>query len=217
MIDSTAAAENAYFYPNRGGRIVLTAIEDIIGPHGVNALLNLAHLSHLVNNYPENDLSLGFSFADFGALQESIELMFGQRGGQGLSLRAGRETFKYLLKDFMPVMGIADLATRALPLGIKMKIGLNVFAESFNKLTDQVVRLGEDRSSYFWTIERCPVCWNRRTESSCCHLAVGLLEQSLFWLSNGKRFSVTEVECFAAGHANCLITIDKKPIAEPAA
>jgi hypothetical protein len=125
--------EKAYFYPNRGGRIVLTALEDIMGSHGVNAVLNLAQLDHLVNNYPPNNLQLGFSFADFGILEESLEKMFGERGGRGLSLRAGRETFKYLLKEFMPVIGIADLAMRALPLSIKLKIGLDIFAESFNR------------------------------------------------------------------------------------
>ena len=201
-----------YFYPNRGGRIVLRAIEDVVGRHGVNAILNLAQLDHYVNSYPPNNLQLAFSFNEFGKMQETIELMFGRRAGRGLSQRAGRETFKYLLKDFMPVMGIADLATRALPMGIKMKIGLNVFAESFNKLTDQVVRLGEDSSRYLWIIERCPICWGRQTEAPCCHLAVGVLEQSLFWLSNGKRFHIAQESCKASGDDTCVIAITKKPL-----
>ena len=91
--------EKAYFYPNRGGRIVLTALEDIMGSHGVNAVLNLAQLDHLVNNYPPNNLQLGFSFADFGILEESLEKMFGERGGRGLSLRAGREPSNIYLKS----------------------------------------------------------------------------------------------------------------------
>lgn len=204
--------DGAYFYPNRGGRIVLKAIEDVVGRHGVNAILNLADLDHYVNNFPPNNLQLGFTFNEFGRMQETIELMFGRRAGRGLSQRAGRETFKYLLKDFMPVMGIADLATRALPMGIKMKIGLNVFAESFNKLTDQVVRLGEDSARYLWIIERCPICWGRQTEAPCCHLAVGVLEQSLFWLSNGKRFHIVQESCRASGDEACLIAINKKPL-----
>lgn len=204
--------EKAYFYPNRGGRIVLTALEDIMGSHGVNAVLNLAQLDHLVNNYPPNNLQLGFSFADFGILEESLEKMFGERGGRGLSLRAGRETFKYLLKEFMPVIGIADLAMRALPLSIKLKIGLDIFAESFNRFSNQVVRLREDKTHYLWIIERCPVCWNRKTTTPCCQLAVGLLEESSYWVSNGKTFQVEEIECIAAGGKTCTIAISKKPI-----
>ncbi len=201
-----------YYYPNRMGRIVLTAMEDIMGYHGVNATLHFAGLTHLVNNYPPNNLDLGFAFSELGAIQDSLDLLFGLRGGRALALRSGRETFKYALKEFMPVMGIADLAFRPLHLGLKLKIGLEVFAETFNKFTDQIVRLGEDRSNHFWIIERCPVCWQRTTDSPCCHLAVGLLQESLKWVSNGREFQVKEVECIAAGNSGCLITISKQPI-----
>jgi predicted hydrocarbon binding protein len=112
----------------------------------------------------------------------------------------------------MPVLGIADLAVRKLPLGIKLKIGLDVFAQTFNKFSDQKVRLGEDESSYLWVIERCPMCWGRSAVSPCCYLAVGLLEQALDWVSRGRRFRVEEVECIAKGDQTCTIAIDKQPI-----
>ncbi len=201
-----------YYYPNKMGRIVLTAMEGIMGQHGVNAVLNLAHLPHLVDNYPPNNLARGFPFAEFSAIQQSLDDMYGERGGRGLSLRAGRESWKYALQSFMPVLGITDLAVRMLPLGIKIKIGLDVFAETFNKFSDQKVRLGEDEENYLWIIERCPVCWERTTSSPACHLAVGLLEESLGWVSRGKRFKVEEISCIATGDKTCTIAISKKPI-----
>ena len=42
------------------------------------------------------------------------------------------------------MLGIADLAFRLLPLGMKLKVGFEVFAETFNKFSDQIVRLSED-------------------------------------------------------------------------
>jgi predicted hydrocarbon binding protein len=138
--------------------------------------------------------------------------MYGVRGGRALALRAGRETFKYALKEFMPVLGIADLAFRPFPLGMKIKIGLEVFAETFNKFTDQIVSLEQDANSHLWVIERCPVCWQRKSEAPCCHLAVGLLQESLFWVSNGKNYRVSEVKCIARGDNACVITINKKPL-----
>jgi predicted hydrocarbon binding protein len=204
--------EERYYYPNKMGRIVLTAIEEITGRHGVNAILNLARLTHLVDNYPPNNLRLGFTFAELSAIQETIEEMFGTRGGRGLALRTGRETWKYALKEFMPVLGIADLAARRLPLAIKLKIGLDVFAQTFNKFSDQSVRLGEDQRGYLWIIERCPMCWRRHSATPCCHLAVGLLEQALDWVSRGKRFDVKEVGCIASGDNACTIVISKLPI-----
>jgi predicted hydrocarbon binding protein len=204
--------QKIYNYPNKMGRIVLTAMEDVMGRHGVNAVLNLAKLPHLVNNYPPNNLSLGFTFTEFGAIQETLDDMLGIRGGRGLAMRAGRESFKYALKEFMPVLGIADLAFRPFPLGMKIKIGLEVFAETFNKFTDQIVRLEQDTTKHLWIIERCPVCWQRESSQPCCHLAVGLLRESLTWVSNGKKYNVQEIKCIASGDNACVITIDKKPI-----
>lgn len=194
------------------GRIILTAMEEIMGRHGVNAVLNLAHLPHLVNNYPPNNLNLHFSFTEVSLIQQTLDDMYGVRGGRGLALRAGRETWKYALKEFAPILGISDLATRILPLGLKLKIGLEMFAETFNKFTDQRVQLGEDAYSYLWVIKRCPMCWQRTSEKPCCHLAVGVLEQSLDWVSQGKRFRVEEVSCMACGDETCTITISKKPL-----
>jgi len=203
---------NGYCYPNRMGRIVLTAMDDIMGRPGVNATLNYAGLAERVDSYPPNNLELGFSFTELAMIQEAIDQLFGERGGRALALRTGRETFKYALKDFMPILGIADLAFRPLHLGIKIKIGLEIFAETFNKFTDQVVRLSEEPDRHLWIIERCPVCWQRTSERPCCHLAVGLLRESLNWVSNGREFLVREDECVATGHDACVITIVKKPI-----
>ena len=194
------------------GRIVLTAMEDIMGNNGVNAVLNLAGVPGMVNNYPPNNLQLGFRFEDLAAVQESVDQIFGANGGRVIAQRTGRETFKYALKDFMPVMGIADLAFRALHVGIKIKIGLGVFAETFNKFTDQRVRLSEESDRHLWIIERCPVCWQRKKSEPCCHLAVGLLQESLKWVSNGREFHVEENKCIAAGDDNCIISINKQPI-----
>jgi bacteriochlorophyll 4-vinyl reductase len=205
--------QEQYYYPNKMGRIVLIAMEEIMGHHGVNAVLNLAQLRHLVNNYPPNNLELGFTFNEFSAIQQTLDDMYGVRGGRGLAMRAGRETWKYALKEFMPVLGITDLAVRTLPLGIKIKIGLDIFAQTFNKFSDQRVRLGEDDRHYIWIIERCPVCWQRASLTPCCHLAVGLLEQALDWVSKGRRFRVEEVKCVAKGDDTCTILISKKPIA----
>lgn len=194
------------------GRIILTAMDEMLGEHGVSAVLNSAGLQHLVDNYPANDMELGFSFSELGAFFLALDGLFGSFGGRALSLRAGREVWKYALRDFLPILGITGLARRALPLSIKLKIGLEVFAETFNRFSDQVVSLGEDRDVYLWHIERCPICWQRQSQKACCHLAVGLLQESLFWVSNGRQFQVEEVLCIANGDKTCTIAINKRPI-----
>jgi predicted hydrocarbon binding protein len=201
-----------YYYPNKMGRIILLAMEEVMGRNGVNAVLNLARLRHLVNNYPPNNYDRQFPFEEVGGIQQALDDMYGPRGGRGLALRAGRACFKYGIKEFGPVLGIADLAFRLLPLNLKMKIGIEVFAETFNKFTDQIVRLGEEPERFIWTIDRCPVCWGRRAEAPCCHLAVGILQESAYWVSGGRNFAVEEVDCIARGDPTCTILMDKRPM-----
>ncbi len=207
-----AQNETTYYYSNKHGRIYLMAIEDVIGKNGLSAVLNFAGLKHLINNYPPNNLERGFKFSDFAAVNQAIEDMYGVRGGRGLNLRAGRATFKYGLRDFAPILGIADLAFRLLPLLMKLKMGLPLFAEVFNRYTDQIVRTEEDEEHFYWHIDRCPVCWGRKSDKPCCHTAMGLLQEALHWVSGGKSFRVLEVTCIATGDSDCNFVIDKKPL-----
>ena len=52
------------YYPNKIARLYLLSLEDVMGRTGVNALLNMAGMKHLVNTYPPNDLKREFSFKD---------------------------------------------------------------------------------------------------------------------------------------------------------
>ncbi len=206
----TPQKEN-FFWPNKMGRMFLLALEDVMGRNGVNATLNLAGLGHLVNNYPPNDLELGFKFDELSAIMQALEDMYGPRGGRGLAVRAGRAGFKYALKDFGSLLGMADLAFRLLPLGMKLKIGLNAMADTFNNFTDQRVRVQEEIDRFIYIIDRCPVCWGRHSKVPCCHAALGLLQETLSWISSGKDFDIQEVSCIAVGDETCTFHINKRP------
>ena len=206
------AAVTDYYYPNKMVRIILLAMEEVMGRNGVNAVLNLAQLKHLVNNYPPNNFDRQVTFSELGTLLRSLDIMYGPRGGRGLALRAGRACFKYGLKEFGPVLGIADLAFRLLPLHMKLKVGAEVFSETFNKFSDQVVKLTEHEDHFAWENTRCPICWDRTAETPCCHLAVGILQEALYWVSGGKNFEVYETACVACGDEVCTIVIEKKPL-----
>jgi predicted hydrocarbon binding protein len=212
LVNQSIAVNKQYYYPNKMGRIVLLAMEEVMGRNGVNAILNLAKLKSLVNSYPPNNFDRQFSFDEVGALQQALEDTYGPRGARGLALRAGRACFKYGIREFGPVLGIADLAFRLLPLGMKLKVGFEVFAETFNRFSDQVVRLGEEHDRFRWVISRCPVCWGRHSDEPCCHLAVGILQEGLFWVSGGKSFHVEEIACIAQGDPECIIAIGKRPL-----
>ncbi len=201
-----------YFLPNKMGRIVFLALEDVMGRNGVNAVLNLARLQHRIGNYPPNNFAKEFAFDELGQLLQALDEMYGPRGGRGLARRAGHSCFKFGIKDFGPMLGIADLTFRVLPMGMKLKVGFEVLAQTFNKFTDHLVQLGEDEQYFHWIIERCGACWGRKCDSPCCYLAVGILEEGLYWISGGKNFYVEEVSCIAAGDRTCTILISKRPL-----
>ena len=198
-----------YYYPNKMGRIILLAMEEILGKNGINAVLNHTNLNQWINHYPSNNLDLAFPFDDLSQIQVGLEEIYGPPGGQGLALRIGQATFKYGLREFGPMLGITDMAFRLLPLPTKLSTGAGIFADTFNKFTDQRVRIEETSDAILWHIDRCPVCWQRNSQSPSCNLAVGILQEALYWISSGKFFNVQEISCIAQGDPTCSIAIDK--------
>ena len=121
--------KSEYYYANKIALITMKALEDVMGKNGLNAILNLAHLPHLIDNYPPDNLEREFNFADFSALNLALEEMYGPRGGRGLALRAGRAAFADALRNFGALAGAGDLAFKVLPLHAKMRIGIPAMAQ----------------------------------------------------------------------------------------
>lgn len=205
--------KSGLYYPNKIVRIALTAIEDVMGKNGLNAILNLASLSHLIDNYPSDNLERQFDFADFSAISGALEEMYGPRGGRGLALRAGRATFSEGLRNFGALAGAGDLAFKVLPLQAKVHIGLPAMAKIFSTTSDQRSTVVEHQDHFIYTIHKCPVCWGRTVDKPACFMAVGLLQEGLKWVSGGREFKVVQTTCHAAGDAVCDFHVYKDPIA----
>lgn len=204
--------KSGLYYPNKTSRIAILAFEDVMGKNGINAILNLAGLPELIDNYPPDNLERRFDFADFSAINGALEEMYGPRGGRGLALRAGRATFEGAIKNFGALAGVGDLAFKVLPLSAKMRIGLPAMAKIFSQTSDQLSTVEEKDDHYIYTIHRCPVCWGRHTDKPACFIATGLLQESLKWLSGGKEFKVQQFTAHSVGDETCDFIIYKEPI-----
>jgi predicted hydrocarbon binding protein len=207
-----AVEKSGLYYPNKMGRIYLMAMEEVMGTNGIKAVLNLAKVPELIDNYPPNNLAREFDFADFGAIGNAIEEMYGPRGGRGLALRAGRASFAQGLSEFGSVVGASELAFKVIPLATKLKVGLKAMAETFTKFSDQKSNVEEADDYFVYTIYQCPVCWGRTGDRNICYGAVGILQEGLRWVSGGKDFKVEEIECKAKGDENCVFHIFKEPL-----
>ncbi len=99
-----------------------------------------------------------------------------------------------------------------LAMSMKLKMGLPAMAKVFSQVSDQNSRVEEQEDNYIYVIERCPVCWGRKSNRAICHAAVGLLQEGLRWVSGGKEFRVEEVSCVATGDATCDFLVFRDPI-----
>lgn len=217
MVAAPQIVSVGHHWPNKMGRMIMLALEDVLSRSGVNAVLNLAHLGHRVNNYPPDNLELGFDFHEISMMMQAVEEMYGPRSGRNLAVRAGRAGFKYALRDFGTLLGLSDLAFRLLPLDIKLRVTLGAMADTFNSFSDQRVRLAKEDDRYYYVIEHCPVCWNRTAVEPCCHAATGLLQEAVMWVAASETredndLTVQEVSCIAAGAPNCTFVISRRSL-----
>ena len=205
--------KSGLYYANKFTLIMLEALEDVLGENGLKAVLNLAHLPELIDNFPPDNLAKEFDFADVSAINQALEEIYGPRGGRGLALRAGRATFADSLRNFGALAGAGDLAFKILPLNTKMRIGVPSMAKIFSQVSDQQSTSQELDDAFVYTIHRCPVCWGRHDlDKPVCFIAVGLLQEGLKWLSGGKEFRVNESKCVSIGDEVCEFIIQKAPI-----
>lgn len=202
-------------FPNRISRILLLALRDVLGENGSSAILTTAKLAHLIDSVPPPDFEPGLSFVEVGWIFEAIEGMYGVRGGRRLIRQAGRESFQYWVEGFSGVVGFADVALRLLPMSLRVRIGLEILTEIFNRYSEQQVTLGEGSDSYFFVLETCGFCAGRRTEEPACAFVVGILEELLFWVTRGQHFVVEETTCIACGDPVCTLCVEKVPLASP--
>jgi predicted hydrocarbon binding protein len=207
-----AIPKSGLHYPNKFARITILAMEEVMGKNGLNAILNMAGLTPLIDNYPVDNLEREFDFADYSSLHAALEEMYGPRGGRGLALRAGRAVFGSALKNFGALAGVGDMAFKVLPLPVKIKVGLPSVAKVFTQLSDQHTTVEERDNEYVYVIHKCPVCWGRKTDKPACYTATGLLQECFKWVSGGHEFRVNEEKCIAMGDDVCSFVIQKEPI-----
>lgn len=143
-------------------------------------------------------------------MQAALENLYGLQSGRGLAWRSGRACFRYSLREF----GIdqSNPGFRLLPLNQKLKLAAEMFANAFNQFSGQRVDVVETRDHFICEIAPCPICAGRHSDEPICYLVVGFLQESLYWISNGKFFRITETHCIAKGDDCCRMEIDKRSL-----
>lgn len=207
MSDVQRIEPSGLYHTNIIARFTLEAIEQIVGKRGLNAILNLAELSHLIDNYPPANLEKAFDFADYSTLMGALDETYG-RGGRGLQMHAGRAAFNRGRETMEALAGVEELPFGVLPLNAL----LPAVARACTRFSDQSSWVEDDGDRYLYHTDPCPVCWGRTADRPICFSAKGMLQEALHCLTGRRSFRVDEVECVAMGGESCTFAIQKEPV-----
>lgn len=199
--------------PNAALRVLLDAIEEVMGENGTKAVLNAGGLARYINNYPPKTLDREANFAEYGAVQQAVEEFYGPRGARAMLLRIGRATFQFGLKDQPAILGLAGIALKALPEKTRMKFILDKMANAASERIDQPSHVVEEDDAFYYIQDECPCRWRPEHDKPCCYVSVGALMEAMAW-TTGKVYKVEEVACISNGASNCVYRIPKEPVAE---
>ena len=199
--------------PNAALRVLLEAIEDVMGENGTKAVLNAGGLSAYIDNYPPKNLEMDATFAEYGGVQQAVEDFYGPRGARAMLLRIGRATFQFGLRDQPAILGLAGVALKALPEKTRMKLILERMAKAAQERVNQPTVLKEEGDAFYFIVEECPCHWRPPHEKPCCYVTVGVLMEAMAWIT-GKLYKVEEVACISNGASSCVYRIPKEPAEE---
>jgi predicted hydrocarbon binding protein len=196
---------------NAALRVLLDAIEEIMGENGTKAVLNAGGLSKYIDNYPPKTLDMDAHFSEYGALQQAVEEFYGPRGARAMLLKIGRATFQFGLKDQPAILGLAGIALKAIPEKTRMKLILERMAKAATERINQPSHIVEEEDAFYYIQEECPCRWRPPHDKPCCFVSVGALMEAMAW-TTGKVYKAEEVACISNGASNCVYRISKEPI-----
>lgn len=188
---------------------LLKGIEEVMGPHGLNAVLRLSGLERYVDNPPPNNLEFGVLAREYAALNEAIEQFTG-RAGKGMLQRIGRSSFRWGVKEQSAVMGLAGIALKVLPVQLRKRaVLLGVRKGIMDTVNYASIDVQEENGVLVFTDYACVSCHTRHSEQPVCHLYVGSLQEAMTYATGKdfKAFDVLETHCLARGDDFCRFEI----------
>ena len=183
-------------------RQALTSMQEVMGDHGLNAVLKTCDLEKFVGNLPPNNLEPSVKASQYAQLNQVIEDFYG-RGGKGMLIRVGRASFQYGVREQAALLGIAGVALKLMPEKGRIKFILNGMADALKKSNPQVEAWVDESGDKLAYVEStCAICHSRHSDHPICHLYVGSVSEAVQW-ATGKEYKIIETHCLAKGDEYC--------------
>ena len=187
-------------------RQALTSAQEVMGDHGLSAVLRASGLERFIGNFPPDNLEPSIQASHYARLNQAIEDFYG-RAGKGMLRRIGKASFQYGVREQAALLGVAGVALKLLPERQRIKFILNGMVNALKKSNPQVnawVDESGDRLAYIEST--CAICHSRKSETPICYLYVGSIGEAVQW-ATGKEHHVTETHCLAKGDPYCRFEI----------
>ncbi|MEJ5240755.1 MAG: V4R domain-containing protein [Anaerolineales bacterium] len=155
-----------------------------------------------------------FSLAQLAALQGALEGIYGIPAGRGVALRSGRAWVKYGLRFFYEELGWNRSEFRLLPRNLRIERGLESLASWMNGYFTERFDVRRIPEGWIWRICGSPDNTEKVENVPGCYWMIGVLEEVLHRLGDGKIFLVREISCRACGAASCLFEIPARPLGD---
>lgn len=209
--DTVVLEPSGLYYPNRFARLMMQAMQDVMGLHGLNTILSLAGLDNYIDQMPPDNLAKQFDFAYIAAIAEALEDVYGPRGGRGIALRIGRAMVTNGLNNFGALAGMASNEYRRLPVDKRLYIGLETLAAVFTRFSDQESSVQDMDTVYHFLAEPSPMAWGRPLDQPVSHMLVGIIQATLHW-STQHEYHVQELPPSENQSDESVFRVNKQPI-----
>jgi predicted hydrocarbon binding protein len=198
--------------PIETGQLIVRGIQDMLGKESLLALLGLVKVSY-ANEMDDVRLGKDFTPLKLSTIQFFLEAIYGQAGGQGVILRAGRTFFDDVLRTYGNEIGLMDMDVLTLPTKKRIRSGLVLLSKAVASAFNSNIQIVEDDENWCWRVENCPWCLQYKgTSFPHCTFDSGFLQAYLSWATGGKGYAIRETECLCTGAAACITQVRKTPL-----
>lgn len=189
---------------NKGFLVILLGVEDVVGKHGMAAILRQANLSQYIGHYPPSDLAYGgHQLAYMSQLNHALFDIYGRRGARAILTRVGRERWKNAVSENGVLASATKMAMRFLPRRNRIKLALDVASKAYSEQLNTTIRVGEDGECFFWEDLSCGNCIAWQSDAPVCFTTAGFVHGLTAWATEKEEHRVEEVACKAKGDALC--------------
>ena len=189
---------------NKAFRVVLVAVEDVVGKRGTESLLRQAGLPQYINNFPPSNNECGGHWLRYMTqVNHALFDVYGKRGARAILYRSGNSRALDAIAENGMVANATKLAAKLLPRRKKIKLTLDTAAKEYSAQLSTQVTIEDDGEAFYWTDPMCGNCIEWQNDQPVCFTTVGFIHGLIAWILEDENFKVDETECRAKGDAAC--------------